>query len=83
MYEIVIRCNTCGEELNRTREMTADEIKEKWSQLNLTVIFAAGGWGKHKHATGSDYNANTGLSIEDEGGNVVERDVVFAEAKQG
>ena len=37
-YKVVVKCSKCGEQLNETLPMTAEEIIKEWTRLVLSSV---------------------------------------------
>lgn len=64
-FKVVILCADCKAVLNDSEEMTAKEVKDRWTQLALTSGFVAGKCKEGCRSTFSDLNINTNLGIVD------------------
>ena len=62
-YYILLLCDECKSELNRTQLITGEEIKHNWTMLVMGSGFNAGKCKNGCRSTFSDYNINTELKI--------------------
>lgn len=62
-YVILNKCAECGEVLNTSKDMTADEIHKGWASIVMSAPLCTGACPKGCRPTYPDCNANTEFEI--------------------